>query len=306
MMRSHDARQQAWGAWYAGRDRILERVPELRRVVAQRLYDHSTAGAAALDVALDALIELKQPPPAGMFWMLFDRRPVQALIFAALADDDIDAFLFHALRQSTHDPWFAAANLLLRRRAPGLASAFLERLRLEVEAVLVDPGARSGGRRGGGRGGGGGAGCGAGGRRAEGLPPWPAYDLTTHARTGTSVLEMGPVPVFYRRIVARAGETPSFCDGFTGGPTADHRIQYLGQLAGLDDGALPFRGYEMHPIEAPDAATAGAAIQRVNADVARRYAQLVSMLVDQNFLSPDEAARAPDIKLEVLDHRRRR
>ena len=118
-----------------------------------------------------------------------------------------------------------------------------------------------------------------------------------------SVLAMGPVPVFYRRIVATTGETPSFCDGFTNGPTADHRIQYLGQLAGLEERALPLRGYELHSIEAQDAAMAEAGIQRVTSDVSRRYAQLMSLLVDAKLLPSGMAARAPDIKLEVLDYR---
>jgi hypothetical protein len=299
MMQSHDPRQQAWGAWYAGRDRIRELVPELRKVLAQRLYDHSTTGAAALDIALDGLIEMKQPPPAGMISMVFERRPVQALILASSADDDIDGFLFHVLRETTHDSWFAAANLLLRRRAPGLASELLKGLRLDVKAVLVDRGHGFGGSRPAG----GGAGCGAGGRRSDGLPPWPTYDLTTHSNTGVSVLAMGPVPVFYRRIVATTGQTPAFCDGFTNGPAADHRIQYLGQLAGLDERALPLRGYEFHSIEAQDDATAEAGIRRVKSDVVRRYAQLMSLLVDANLLPSEMAVRPPDINLEVLDHR---
>ena len=150
---------------------------------------------------------------------------------------------------------------------------------------------------------GGGAGCGAGGRRADVLPPWPAYDLTTHGTTGVSVLAMGPVPVFYRRIVATTGQTPAFCDGFTDGPTGDHRIQYLGQLAGLEERALPLRGYEFHSIEAEDAAMAEAGIQRVKSDVARRYAQLMSLLVNAKLLPSEVAARAPDISVEVLDLR---
>lgn len=51
------------------------------------------------------------------------------------------------LRQTTNDPWFAAANLLLRRRAPGLASELLNGLRLDVKAILVDQGSGFGGSR---------------------------------------------------------------------------------------------------------------------------------------------------------------
>lgn len=300
MMRSSDARQQAWGAWYAGRDRMHTLVPELRQVLAQRLYDTSTAGAAALDIALDGLIELKQPPPAGMIAMIFQRRHVQALILASSADDDVDAFLLHVLRESTHDAWFAAANLLLHRRAPGLASELLNGLRLEVKAVLVNPGSGFRGRRPAGAG----VGCGARRGPADGLPPWPAYDLTTHARTGATVLAMGPVPVFYRRIVASAGQEPGFCDGFTDGPTADHRIQYLGAVAGIEERALPLRGYEFHSIEAQDDAGVDAAIQRITMDVARRYAQLISMVVNATRLPSDAVSRAPEIDVEVIDWRR--
>jgi hypothetical protein len=34
-----------------------------------------------------------------MIWVIFERRPVQALILASLADDEIDGFLFHVVRE---------------------------------------------------------------------------------------------------------------------------------------------------------------------------------------------------------------
>ena len=135
---------------------------------------------------------------------------------------------------------------------------------------------------------------------------WPAYDLTTHGRTGVSVLAIGPVPTYYRRIVATAGETPAFCDGFTNGPSSDHRIQYLGALAGLEERALPLRGYEYHSVEAQNPAQEEAGIQRVKADVALRYAQLISLLVTAKLLPPGTAERAPVIDIEVWDHRKQR
>jgi hypothetical protein len=112
--------------------------------------------------------------------------------------------------------------------------------------------------------------------------------------------------VFYRRILGKTGEAPGFCDGFTNGPTADHRIQYLGRLGGLEERALPLRGYELHSIEAQDAATTEAGIQRVKSDVARRYAQLMPLLDAAKLLPSEMAARAPDINLEVLDYCRAR
>jgi hypothetical protein len=58
LLRSADATEQAWGAWYAGRDQLRQFVPELHPIVMSRLGDETLAGHAAVSIALDALIQL--------------------------------------------------------------------------------------------------------------------------------------------------------------------------------------------------------------------------------------------------------
>ena len=63
------------------------------------------------DVALDGLIEMKEPLPPGLIPIIFERRPVQALILVSHAPEGTDEFLLQVLRQSKYDQWlWTAAN----------------------------------------------------------------------------------------------------------------------------------------------------------------------------------------------------
>ena len=79
LLQSADPREQAWGAWYAGRDMQPELVPYLEQVVLHRLGSESVADSAALDIALDALIQLRTPVPSDLLVAVHARRPAQAL-----------------------------------------------------------------------------------------------------------------------------------------------------------------------------------------------------------------------------------
>jgi hypothetical protein len=167
-----------------------------------------------------------------------------------------------------------------------------------VKVYLVDEGSV-----GGGIGGGLSIGCGGAGM-AAGLPPWPAYDLSTFGPSGWTVVAPGPVPIYYRRIVAPAGQTPAFCDSSTGGPTPAHRVEYLAALANIGREDLPVRGYESHAVALGAAGGDEAEIARIKADVARRFARLLRMLVSANALEAPAAANyAPAIDLEVENRR---
>ena len=164
---------------------------------------------AAVDVALDALIQMKQTLPSSALMSVSERRPEQALILASFAsreDADVDEFLFDVLRANHYVRWFAAANLLLQRRTPGLASSIISSLRLAVHVYITAGNNGSGGGSGSGMGFA--VGCGAVGA-APGLPPWAHYRLVTAAHAGLVVLSPGPTTVYYQRILALAGSTPS-------------------------------------------------------------------------------------------------
>ena len=128
LLQSTDPREQAWGAWYAGRDYLPQFTPLIQQLIAQHVSGASINEIAAVDVALDALIQMKQGLPSSTLASVSERRPEQALIlagFAARDDREVDAFLFDMLRANDYCAWFAAANLLLERRTFGLASAII-------------------------------------------------------------------------------------------------------------------------------------------------------------------------------------
>lgn len=55
-MRSTDARDQAWGAFYAGRDVMPRMIRLLEQIVSTRIASAGLADTAALDSALDIAI----------------------------------------------------------------------------------------------------------------------------------------------------------------------------------------------------------------------------------------------------------
>ena len=275
-------------------------MPELHQLISSRLGDQSQAAAAAVAIALDALIQMKSPA-ADLLPLIYEPRPMEALILASLVDKpETDSFLLDVMQSAESELWFSAANLLLQKRSRALAPALLDGLRITLKVYLVDDGMVFGAGRGGG-----GVGCGGIGQ-ATGLPPWPAYDLSTYPNSGLTILATGPVSVYYRRIVAPAGQTPGFCDSFTAGPSGEHRMQYLAALAGIRAEDLPVRGYEQHsiPSRGGTSAVIDGEISKIKADVGQRFGRLLKMLVSAGVVGASAAAgRQPVIDLEIDDRR---
>ena len=195
LLQSADPRDQAWGAWFTGRDHLTRLVPLVQEVVTQRVSGLSLNERAAVDVALDALIQMRQSLPSSALRRVSESRPDQALILATFATSDdveIDEFLFDVLRANDYSRWFAAANLGLQRRTLGLASTIIGKLRLSVNVRVTSN--DNSPRWGFGSGGVNGVGCGGGGM-APGLPPWADYRLGTAAYPGLVVLSTGPTTV---------------------------------------------------------------------------------------------------------------
>jgi hypothetical protein len=87
LLESPDAKAQAWGAWYAGRDVMTDLIPGLIAVVSQHANAGTLAEHAARDVALDALIQLRAEVPADLIARLVEDKPEHALILAARIQD---------------------------------------------------------------------------------------------------------------------------------------------------------------------------------------------------------------------------
>ena len=298
LLKSSDPRQQAWGAWYVGVGQLRELAPMVADIVRQqvRVPDRSWP---ALYVALDALIQLRVPLDAELLPELYAIRPPQALILASFTDKDGDAFLRGVLLSSTGHEWFAAANQLLARHASTLGSDLLASVHLKLTVNLVDEG------HGVGSGGSGsvGVGCGAGGL-TPGMPPFAAYELTSFAHAGVTVLATGPKPIYYRRVVAPAGHSPAASVTAISGPTGDDRLLYVAALAGIEPSRLPLRGDEQKSVTIKDDSSLDTVVARLREDLSERYQRLVAMLVAQNVLSPDAVIPQPQIDVEIADYRR--
>lgn len=301
MLQSADPRQQAWGAWDAGREHRRHLAPALMNVVRQRAGGTSRAEQAAVDVALDALIQMQVAVPADLIVVAHRVRPVQALILASQSTAEIDDFLIDVVRDAESYEWLLAANLLVERRVPRFALELLSSLKVTLVVGLYDREGMGGGR-GGGRSTG--VGCGAGPTPAPGLPPWAMYSLTEFANAGLSVASIGPVPMYYRRTLSRAGETPVPPFHFTPAPTADERLMYLGALAGIRERYLPVRGLENHSIAVRDPANLQAQLDRLRVDVSQRYGQLLASLVAAQMITAETAAGYPlQVDFEIEERR---
>ena len=305
LLQSTDPREQAWGAWYTGRDHLPQFTTLLQQVIAQHVLGASLNEIAAVDAALDALIQMKQGLPSSVLASVSERRPEQALIlagFAARDDRDVDPFLFEMLRTNDYYRWFAAANLLLERRTYGLANSIIGSLRLSVHVSVTSGDGSSG--TGFGSAGGIGIGCGGGGA-APGLPPWADYRLGTAASPGLVVLSTGPTTVYYQRILAPAGSTPAQSSVQRAGPSADERLQYLASLAGQAPDSLPVRGTEFREVRLDAGAPLDRALESVRADILSHWSVLAQALVRAGALSQESAASdLPTLELTVYDSRR--
>lgn len=300
LLKSRDARQQAWGAWYAGTGQLRQFAPLLQDVVREHMHALISPNAA-LDVALDALIQLKSPLDAEVLTELYAVRPAQALIAASFSEDRPD-FLRDIVRTGTGHDWFAAANLLLARNARTLVPDLLAPLRLKVRVYLVDDGHMMGG----GDGSGVGVGCGGIGL-APGMPPWATYVLTSFPHAGVTVLETGPKPMYYRRTVSPAGQGPAGSEVVIGGPTGDERLQYIVAAAGIDPASVPLRGFEQHSVSVKEINSLNAELARIRADLSARYQQFLATLVHSEAVPADAARTYPaQIDLVIEDHRTNR
>jgi hypothetical protein len=301
LLQSADAKEQAWGAWIAGRDQLRELIPAIQAVVAQHAPVASSSNAT-LDIALDSLIQLQATLPADVLSSVFPERPAQALILASRAGDESNEFLLDVVRHSDGTRWFAAANILLDRSKADLTLAVLEHLKVVISVHIVNAGAGFGV----GTGRGGGVGCGAVGL-APGLPPWAAYSLTPYPHPGVVVLATGPEPIYYRRTLSRPGETPATSETIMGGPSSADRLAYVAKAAGIVEATLPIRGDETHSIELNTDAALPVTLNRIRADVRGRLNQLMQLLSAAKLLTErDAAAQQPPVVLEVLDRRSER
>lgn len=298
LLQSASAREQAWGAWYAGRDHHTELVPLLHQVVLARANATSLDDSAAVAAALDALIQMQGGAPAELLPLVYERRPAEALILASHARADATPFLLHLMKGEKGEAWFAAANLLLSTHPRGYAAALLESLEISVYVRVSDDGAAGGVPM---NPVGAGIACGGIGV-APGLPPWAVCRLNPFPHPGVVVLAPGPKPIYYRRSLAPAGQTPTASTVTIGGPNNSDRLEYVAKLLGREDSELPVHAAESFGVRRTATAGLNAELARIREDVQRRYTGLLRMLFDADLLAEAEARAFAVAPVDVILH----
>jgi hypothetical protein len=296
MLESSDPRVQAWGAWYAGRLLFKDCAPRLERLVEGNLEMTGWPQLAVLDIALDALIELEAGPAPELLLKIHPQRPVQALILLGRLGADGEGALLKLLNEAQGYSWFAAANLLHRRKARGFAALVLRDLELTARIVVSEDGKHGTGS------GGGSGGAGDGGQGfAPGYPPWAHYAPRTSAAPGVAVLAAGPTTVYYERVVAPAGQSPAGSGHILGNPAMEDRLAFFERL-----------GPQLQADEMLSVAWRGERALKAETDqfvggIRTKYQQFIAALTDSEWLTADEAAALsePRIRIEMVDLRKK-
>ena len=297
-LQSADPITRAWGVYEAGAFHVREVSPALEAILSGPLPQQTDReGWALVDLALDSLIQLKARVAATLLARYARLRPVQAHVLLADATGRMSVLL-DLLGTAKGLEWYAAANLLLRDEAPGLASHLLQNVRLQLIISVSEGGNVSSG---GGGGVGGGVGDGIG-QNPKGFPPHPGYRFETAARSGFVVLADGPRPVFYSRIVHT-----DFQYGVSqlhdGGPSEDDRLTYLQAMA--DPFSRPTLRARTN--EVASWSTPAALLERVaelRGDLERRFDAIRRRVEERSKISTGSSR--PDIDVQLVDRRKDR
>jgi hypothetical protein len=298
-LQSADRETVAWGAFEAGAFHVTEAVPALQSILDAPLpRQDDWAGWALVDLALDSLIQLRAPLPAALVARYAGARPVQAYILLTRSNDRVPV-LVDLLADASGSQWYAAANMLLDDKAPGLAAHLLRTVRLRLTITVSEGGNRM-------RGAGGGSGTwGVGdgvGQSPPAFPPHAAYRFEFSPRPGLSVLAHGPRPLFYSRTVHTTLQYPVSALHI-GGPGDDDRLAYLHTL--LDP--WPTTQLRADTEEVATWTTPEALLVRVaelRGDLERRFRSM-RMRIEQIFEVPADSPPVP-IEVQLVDARKDR
>ena len=145
-LKSVDSREQAWGAWHAGQNRLYSAIPALEAVVSKPLifffFFFSFCFPPPLPpppgaVALDALIQLDAQISPELIQLIYEWRPAQALILLSKNRGNVHQILLELMHRENGLRWFAAANMALERKSSGLGIALLKEMELAGTPSLL-------------------------------------------------------------------------------------------------------------------------------------------------------------------------
>jgi len=305
LLTSSDSKEQAWGAWLAGEGQMSELIPLLQQIVEKRLNGEDwIEDGLPMNAALEALIKLSFHAPAELLSTIYPKWPVHTLIlmskwsqFFELAPAEA-AFLLDLAAKEKGYNWFAANNLLLKHRVPGMAVMLLRNLEVNAElfarseedlylyslylggdaGLTIFDGVMI---------------------SEQGYPPLTYYYLTG-ANSGNTLLADGPTSVYYRRNVsgpARQSGTSSHV--MSGRPTNIDIFQYLERLLNRSGGTLPLRASEYRDFILNEQKSLESEISDFRADILKRYELLLKIFMDANLLTEEEKDSLPSMKINL-------
>jgi hypothetical protein len=296
LLASADPVDQAWGAWMAGRLVAVDAAPELERVVREGLAEGPRSYPARVAIGLDALIEIDARPSPQLLGETAGGWPVQSLLLLSRLDQSANPVLLGIMSRAHGYEWFAAANMLHRRKAPGFAAHVLTGMTFVAELVVSNEGGTMQGM-------GGGSftiGDMAGGVM-PGNPPSTIYQFRGCLGGRLGLLASGPTSVCYEKARSEAGLTPALSSHDIGGPSADDRLKYFVTEA----------NFEMtQALQEPIRWTSDDDLKRSMAElvgrVRARHATLIRRLIQRGWLSEEEGQQLADpvIRERVIDLRK--
>lgn len=246
---------------------------------------------------LDTLIQLHVRIPDSVGEALFSRYPAQALILMYGNGSPAVTVSAHIIDDSTSDEsWLVAAQYLASaKRGP---VELLQRLQIKGQVQVYDPK----------RGGGGGGGVFGGVPTQHFLrqltsPGWPTF-ITYRLVTGWDAVPGGTLllgsryPVYYMR------EPHELSESRIHGDRNEYILEILAKTLQTKPESL---GVVTHPVVQFQWTTAEqyrADMQTFVAGLQHRYAELISRLLRNNYLTLEESERCTlKLDIEVLDHR---
>jgi len=299
-IRSDDPLRNAQAIEMIRRDRLVQLVPDLRRILAESA---STKDAADVQMAvLDAMIDLGETMTPAEIAPFAELYPTFALILAARGQGDTTPLLLDLLsRAQRYEAYVATANLLLPRHSTEFARRVMSSMRTIVHVAVVDPcGDCSGGI------GGGWSGATVSDATVE-KPGWPAvghYALTSRAQG--HALAPGIESIYYQRTESREYRDRGFQGaGESSSRNRDQRnLEYAATMCGIAPAAFPIKEQEGMTVVWSDEESLISAVRSLEQRKRQEYASIVQTMVALGALSADDAAGLKlNIRLNVGDLR---
>jgi hypothetical protein len=296
LLASSDPVDQAWGAWMAGRLVAVDAAPHVERVVREGLNESPQSLPARVTIGLDALIEIGARPNPQLLEETAGRWPVQSLLLLSSLNAEADPVLLGIMTGSRGYEWFAAANMLHQRRAPGFAAQLLKGIEFVAEVVVSNEG---------------GVGQGEGsvsstvgdmaGGLAPGYPPWTVYQFRACSGGRLGLLASGPTNVCYEKARAAPGMTPALSSHDIGGPSADDRLKYF-----ANEVNFPVTQALQDQIRWTNDADLKQAMTDLVKRMRIRHSTFIRTLIERGWLSAEEGRRLADpiIRERIIDLRK--